>query len=433
MNRRQFLEIVGAGIATSFLPKSISEASRIAPVTEPQLGKSDSSQYPPLPEWLRLDLLEPNRAANLSNLVVVPERLYQRTNAEMVKMAVDFRQTFNPDNPSELQSDIWGYGGSVRDALKRGQTAWLILDLPDDYSASIEDLSMYFAALARRFTITDSLGILRSARFVIGNELNGRSRTRTQQYLEWYAAVYVSAATQMRKVNPELQLFPFGEAYYGNGSTLMTALDEIQVAFGGHVSSLVSGLCFHFYDDQSKISERSEIYAQVAQKYSLDPAQLHLMELSKSEQSSPNHSVHDHQQTIIRNLATALALKQIGAIQTCFWHTAENIDDPNGHALFDHEGDRFEPKPQYFTFELVSKLLYKIYHYAEVPQGSGQSLVEIKSKTSLGDDVTLSWLRFRDGLGTLTGESEPAVTISQVSQNRTKSDIANKLWLRLIQ
>lgn len=433
MNRRQFLEIVGAGLAASFLPTSITEASRIAPATEDQLGKLESSRYPTVPEWLQLDLLEPNKAANLSNLVVVPERLYQRTNKEMVKMAVDFRQTFNPNNPSELQSDIWGYGESVRDALKRGQTAWLIFDLPDDYLASIDDLSIYFAALARRFTITDSSGNLRSARFVIGNELNANSQTRTQKYLEWYATVYVAAAKQMRVATPELQLFPFGEAYYGNGSTLMAALDEIQAASGGHLSSLVSGLCFRFYDDLSKIAERSRIYAQVAREYSLDPEQLHLMELSKSEKTATDYSIHDHQQTIVRNLATALALKQMGTIQTCFWHTAENIADPNGHALFEHEGNYFAPKPQYFTFELVSKLLYKIYHYAEVPNGSGQSLVEIKSKTSKGDDVTLTWFRFYNGSGKLIRETEPELTIARASDALSRRDIAYKLWLQYIQ
>ena len=120
-----------------------------------------------------------------------------------------------------------------------------------------------------------------TARFVIGNELNANSQTRTQKYLEWYATVYVAAAKQMSG-NPRTTTISFGEAYYGNGSTLMAALDEIQAASGGHLSSLVSRLCFRFMMIYQRSPNDLDL-CKVAREYSLDPEQLHLMELSKSE------------------------------------------------------------------------------------------------------------------------------------------------------
>lgn len=432
MNRRRFLELAGGAAVTAVFPYTRVVARSIP--EEPFRGSATESHWT-TPEWLHLDQLQPNLAANMVNMVVVPEELYARTNREQIKMAVDFRSTFNPSNPMELQNDLWGYGESVRDALKRDQIVWLVLDLPDDYSVSLELLSLYFQALAQRFSVRDDHGELQTARFVIGNELNAFAHTSTDQYVQWYAQAYLTASTAMRQVHPDVKLFPASDAYYGSGEVLTRILKAIQGAGDGahDLRAVVSGLGFHFYDNCSKLVERTSVYAQIARQFSLDPKQLHLLELSKSEGGVLGFTTFDHQQVIIRNLTTALALVRSGTLQTTMWHTAEQVGDPNGHALFMHDKDQFKPKPQYSTFELLSKLLYQITRFEEQQVAPSVFAVTCVAVTSEGDQVNISWRRFRNLAGELTYESEPTIVFGLSGKELHRRELLTKPWKYLFE
>lgn len=432
MNRRRFLEFLGSMAAAAALPIGQAEAHSIPGETN---QSSEAEFHWRKPEWLDLDRLQPNPAANMGNMVVVPERLYRRTNRETVKMAVDYRTTFNPINPAELLNDLWGYGQAVRDALQRGQTVWLVLDLPDDYSVDLPSLAMYFEALACRFTVVADGGGERTARFVIGNELNARQQTSEATYLQWYAQAYLTAVRAIRQVHAEAELYPASDAYFGNGEVLVEMLRAIQVADTEvlDLNAVVSGLGFHFYDNHSKLVERTAVYATIARAFSLDPNNLHLLELGKAESDTLGFSVFDHQQVIIRNLVTVLAFQQLGKIQTAIWHTAESVVDPHDHALFVHDGDRFEPKPQYATFELISKLLYRILRFEEHEHSTGIYQVTCEARTSNNDQVIVTWNRFRDSRGQIVGESEPIITVGLSGSKLSRRELFAKPWSSLVQ
>lgn len=421
MNRRRFLELSASAASVAILAQ-VSRNPAYGQAVSTQESSTDlAAQYPPIPEFIRLDELLPNDEANLVNAVVAPENLLPRTNREKVKMAVDFQRTFNKDNPDVLRNDLWGYGESVKDAIRRGQEVWLVLDIPDTVNqVSIEDLSRYFSAVFREYTLKDSVGVSRSARFVIGNELNAFQKTSSPDYLRWYAKLYVQAHLAQKMISNSIRLYPFSEAYYGSGEVLHEALSNILVEASLHrdestipfdYRSLIGGLCFHFYDDKAILKDRLKIYQSLAQQLGIQPS-LHVLELGKPEVMKKSLSDQDHQHIIARNLLEALALAEEGIIETVFWHTAERVGDPNSHALFSYDTfGRLEPKPQFWTFQTMSKLFHHSVSWKEQHLENGTTRITVTGIASSGDRSEVSWIRTKNSDGSVLSESSPKLKV----------------------
>lgn len=405
MNRRRFLELSASGAVVAVLAQ-LSRKPAFGQATSTQESTTNlTRQFPPVPEFVRLDELLPNDEANLVNAIVVPENLLPRTDQEKVKVAVDFRSTFNPENPDVLLNDLWGYGESVKDAISRGQDVWLVMDIPDSPGqVSLDDLTRYFIAVAKEFSSTQISGKSRSVKHVIGNELNAQSKTRADDYIRWYAQVYASAGEAILSVAPSAELYPYAESYYDSGDTLNKVLAFIKL-------QPISGLCFHYYDDKTGIRERAEIYRQLAEKHGLPPT-VHLLELGKPEKTKANFSVFDHQSVIVRNLVEALALVEEGIIETVFWHTAERVGDPNSHALLSYDTfGRLEPKPQFWTFQTMSKLFHHDVRWKELQLENGSTTITVTGVASSGDRSEVSWIRTRNSDGSVLSESPPELKV----------------------
>lgn len=420
VERRRFFQLVGSAGVLAGLPVVFPDmfGARVATASEGQPGAGgEVAVYPRLPEVLNWQRLTPNSDINLVNAVVVPEVLMTRTNNERVKMAVDFTATYDVYNSSHLKSDLWEYGESVRDALKRGQEVSLVLDIPDNLGFPVDRLGKYFRAVFQRFKCGES----QRANFYIGNELNAYPITRTDEYLKFYARVIVAAAVVKREVAPEAKLFPYPEAYYGNGMVLEKSLRFITEEIGKYnlanplsglrMVEVVAGLPFHYYDRLTGIRERASMYKAIAHKHGVPPV-LRLMELGKPEGvAGEKMTVDEHQDVIVRNLAEAAVLVKEGVLECAFWHTAESVGDPGGHALFVHEGNRFTAKPQYETYSRMSKLLFSGAEWEERELGNFNSQVLVRSQTSLGEEVNTTWVRRFDPEGGLVAESRPEITI----------------------
>ena len=425
MNRRRFLELSTSGVVAALIAQLPWKTTSAQENAKNEVSTDLATKFPPIPEFLHLDELHPNDEANLVNAVVVPRELLPRTNREKVKMSVDFSTTFNKDNPDRLRNNLWGYGESVKDAIRRGQEVWLVLDIPDtEDQVRLDDLARYFSAVAKEYSTMDVSGVYKTARFVVGNELNAYPKTRAESYIRWYAKVYTHAVLSMRKVSPNIRLFLYAEAYYDSGKTLDTSLALIKQEFSLLRTSdklvdtrdePITGLCFHYYDDKTGIRERASLYRQLSRSYGL-PASIHLLELGKPELTRGNFSSLEHQHVIVRNLTEALALIKEGIIETVFWHTAESVDDTRGHALFIHEGSRFEPKPQLFTFLTLSKLLHHdvAWEMQEIPDGT--SKITVSGLTSTSDRSVVTWTRLKNSDGKVLSESEPEIRIYPASK-----------------
>lgn len=431
MNRREFIGLFASGaLATLITQLSWKTSFAYEEAGDDVDTVPAPTQFPIVPEFVKANELTPNADANLVNAVVVPESLLIRTNQEKVKMAVDFRSTFNKDNPDVLLNNLWGYGESVKDAIRRGQEVWLVLDIPDNVDqVSLEDLARYFSALAKEYSTIDAEGDRKTARFVIGNELNAYPKTRAESYLHWYAKVYVHAVLSMKKVSPNIQIFPYAEAYYDSGKTLDTSLALIKQEFSllrpsdelvDTRDEPINGLCFHYYDDKTGIRERAMLYHQLAEKHGFPPF-VNLLELGKPEKTQGIFTTLDHQVVIVRNLAEALALVNEGVINSVFWHTAENVVDPNDHALFLYENGNLIPKPQFYTFQTMGKLLHHDVSWNERPLSDRSSEVAVSGLTSVEDRVKITWIRTKNIEGQILSESSPEIKVypaSKLSINR---------------
>ena len=410
MNRRRFLELSASSAVVAVLAQLSRKPAFSQAVSTQESSTNLTAQYPPIPEYIRLGELLPNDQANLVNAVVVPENLLPRTDREKVKMAVDFQSTFNKENPDVLRNDLWGYGESVKDAIRRGQEVWLVLDIPDSTGqVSLDDLTRYFIAVAKEYSSTQISGKSRPVKYVIGNELNAQLKTRSDDYIRWYAQVYASAGEAVLSVAPSAELFPYAESYYDSGDTLNKVLAFIKL-------QPISGLCFHYYDDKTGIRERAEIYRQLAEKHGLPPT-VHLLELGKPEKTKANFSVFDHQSVIVRNFAEALALVEEGIIETVFWHTAERVGDPNSHALFSYNNlGGLEPKLQFWTFQTMSKLFHHDVTWKEQQLDEGSSKIIVSGVASSGDRSEVSWIRTKNSDRSVLSESSPELKVCPSSK-----------------
>lgn len=395
VDRRDFLRYLAFFTAAAVIPRSSNSHEFFY-----------NGNFPPIPESIDLKTLTPNSNANLVNAVVVPENLLARTNREALRMSIDFQSTYNSSKPDNLRNNIWGYGESVKDAIRRGQVVWLILDIPDNTTqVSLPDLARYFTAVVKEYSLTTGTNAKQVAKFVVGNELNALPQTRVHDYLRWYAQVFLQAIQSMRQVMPTVMVYPFADAYYGSGETLDLALKFI---FEASPSIRIPGLCFHYYDAKSGIRERSQIYSSLASQYGI-PNQLHLLELGKSEATI---SVDLHQEVIVRNLAETLALVNEGILQTMFWHTAERVGNPNGHALFLYDQtNRLVAQEQFFTFNKVRKLLHHSVSWEEQSLDAGYYRVRVTGLTSNEDRVLITWMRVKHANGQIVSDSKPELSI----------------------
>lgn len=341
------------------------------------------------PERLNLAGLEPNRDISLTNLSIIPQTLYSHSGREILSFPVNFANMYdrkthdhvnhNPD--PKKGGNLWGYGEGLKEAIKRKQKVFLVLEFPGmtDTDINLEEWEKYVAAVALEYP---------SPYFILGNEINTQDQGHFRDNPLLFAKYHAIAALKIRQVLPDTKILMYGEAYNENGETLKRILEAIgqhSASLNILPNSLIDGLTFHYYDRARFLPERTSLYRKIAREYGL-PSDLYLTELGKPEKEKLD--ADQHQNIVAQNVSIACSLVSKGLVDCALWHTAYANIDPHRHSLssYDREG-RLLKKPAFDTFWMISKLLYSDIS-SEYP---ADGITLVRGKTSEDDIVEVIW------------------------------------------
>jgi|GEM_PF-4900778 len=364
--RRKFLKALG-GVSLDLALKSLVPPLETAVVP--------SKEY--------LSTLEPNENISLSGLFMIPESLFKHTRREMVSTAVNFGKMYKRDTNESMDhvnrygkdGDIYGYGGGIREAIKRGQKVFLVIEFPGmtDTDVTVDDWKLYVSGL--------SLDYMNCPYFILGNEINFDGQKHWKDNPSRFVDYYIAAYESIKKISPKSKVLMYGDAYFGKGEILTKVLTEIKKRFLDRMP--VDGLTFHFYDRISLLRKRIEDpYLKLGQEFNIPD--LYLTELGKLE--TLDLSPEETRSAVIQGTSTALSLIPQN-IKDAFWYTAYAVS-PHNHSLsyYDEKGE-LKLSSAFDSFWEISKLL----HHGIETDFDYQGISTIKGRSSNNDTTVVMW------------------------------------------
>ncbi len=391
VTRRDFLKMSVAAASLMFpqppKPESIEKNLKIISNIYQAIKPPRKPDLSPVKEMFTN--LSPNEIPTMNNLSFIPNTdTFHHRDTERLSAVFNSSITYSKDvkaHPGHLDLGDSGIWIGIQDALKRHQKIYLVIEIPRETDASIEEWKNYVSTIAKNFP---------GATFIIGNELNIKDDYWGQR-IDLYGNYYIAAAQEIKNASTDNNVLIYGDAWNGNGEVLRQVLDNIKGKVersNASLKDIIDGIPFHFYDIASKLPDRAQLYQQIALKYGLTP-KVHLTELGKGEIAFKDVSDIElkqklQSQLLTQNLATALYLANHDVIDGVVWHTAYLINDPNEHSLtkINDKGTITGFKPAFDQFWKVSKLLH---HDITVENMDG--ITVIKGKTSGNQDVLIAW------------------------------------------
>lgn len=327
ISRREFLKLVGGVIGAEFFRPI---ESFLPPEPQPKTL--------PFEEILkRCPQINPKITA--VNLSCIPERFVgQNIGFHHPQESLVMTVPYNDIKKGKLE--IYGYAPGLKEAIKRGQKVVLVVENPAEpaqydsqsWTKGVEKVAEYFKG---------------ASIFIIGNEINTHY-SPWRHPLDKYQELYLTAYQKIKTISPKSSVFPWQEAYYGEGEVLQEFLA------GEKVKGKIDGLAFNFYDISSKIEGKVDLYHRILSQFGLSQLPVMIGELGKPI----NNYLSQEQQArlVVQNLATAAYFEKRGQIDLSAWYCA--YAGPNGgHALSFSTDKEFKPKPGLFAFLLAQRLL----------------------------------------------------------------------------
>lgn len=213
-----------------------------------------------------------------------------------------FRRVSFEESKNSLEKN--GVLKGLQEAIKRGQPVYLIIEtpFPDPEDSKDADFKRQCSDWEEKIRQRAEFFAGNSAVFIIGNELN-TPYSPWNGKLDIYLDLYLKAYKIIKSVNPQSRVFPWQEAYHGNGSLLETFLEKLKKKGG-----TIDGLPVNFYDISSKMKGRVEEYRTLLNRNSLRNAPLVISELCMPEGSEPSET--EKASFVAQHLATLAYLQK---------------------------------------------------------------------------------------------------------------------------
>lgn len=257
-----------------------------------------------------------------------------------------------------------GYGEGLAEAINRGQSVFLIIEIPGaPREKDCQSMSEYVSKVLswmdeiRCFEqrIKERASFFKGpTTFIIGNEHND-PYSYWKNNIDKYAELYLAACKIIKAQNPNNRVFPYQEAYFGDGETLIDFLKQIRQQ-NGSVAGLVDGLAVNVYDESSLIPGRVARYKEILAGFGLADKPIVISELGKPIDFMPTEL--EKANYVVQHLCTCAYLQKRGQIETAAWFAGFTpACHPQDFALTTSENNEFVVYPAFFAYVASQRLL----------------------------------------------------------------------------
>lgn len=327
LSRRDFLRL------SVVLPITLAAKQYLPPAKE-------TEQEPPFPfmDILRL-VPEINPSITAVNLPCIPNKIENQFShlhhpKESLIMAVPY---------SEIETgeiSVHGYGRGLKEAISRKQKVSLVIEIPagpidqgvQSWFDNLPQIIKYFRG---------------AFSFIIGNEINDPNCPWNRD-LEKYIALFSHAYQTIKTLSPESSVFPWQQAYFGQG--------ELLTEFIGKTGGKIDGLAINYYDNRRKMESWIKIHREILHESNLNQLPICLTELGKPL----NTMITSEEQArlVVQNLTTAAYLQKQGLIDFAAWFCAySSVFGSEEHRLSTSNQFGFTVNEGLFAYILCSHLL----------------------------------------------------------------------------